>query len=755
MATSTGRFIAVVLMMTLMMVSIMNGSEIPSSYFKNVQGPPSEFANFADPTPADASLVSDSFMMEIALQQQGDKASWQGMIPVDSLDHVAISIVGPDAKYMNLRVVNIDDVVVNELQEANIENYNQAIKAKNHVVNTWMGYDKHSSVPAKVFNFNNNDQVKTGDWIIEVSLDSQAPQAVQQKYQSKKDTSKADLMLIIYNSSPLTAHTQSINMNAVLGEKIGFITRVTDKTEAEKRERIGVKYVPKAIPAESFEHIEAEIDVQYPDGKEDIVPMHSTSFAGIQALEHQGAFSGEFVATEKGIFHFRVVVKGVVGAEMRKTLFKSAKFIDPQSPKITFMRTTQHIIAIVDKEVQLVKDGALASFTQADEMMTVNLQAKKLLPSAEPKKYKAFAEVWAVSKTDASKLVPVCYTLGMTISSDSQELGKDYVSIPLQFSMKWLSKANAMLPLTLKNIKIQDVDTSSAISELDEVSSIETHSLLIDTETKKVNHRLTEKSIVHSYINDLLMDKYAFEQVTETMLMGPRPKQLTLKARARNSNHKVILVHGYCSAGDPFTASHFQNAIVFSDPNQSRSNDKFAQMIWEVAKDLDSFAVVAHSQGGMAGVHLYTFYWSTADNIPTNANIRLLQSVGTPYGGCSAAGSIANLGKVFGAGCGSNTDLSPDGASKWLKTIPEASQKKVYYYTTQNKKDGSSCHSMMDWILYKPNDGTSEIRYTSALTSANNMGLKYGWCHTTDMNYPPQCTDPDRNAELNKYANGF
>ena len=35
----------------------------------------------------------------------------------------------------------------------------------------------------------------------------------------------------------------------------------------------------------------------------------------------------------------------------------------------------------------------------------------------------------------------------------------------------------------------------------------------------------------------------------------------------------------------------------------------------------------------MAGVHLYTFYWSKADNVPTNPNIRILQSVGSPYGG--------------------------------------------------------------------------------------------------------------------------
>ena len=61
----------------------------------------------------------------------------------------------------------------------------------------------------------------------------------------------------------------------------------------------------------------------------------------------------------------------------------------------------------------------------------------------------------------------------------------------------------------------------------------------------------------------------------------------------------------------------------------------------------------------------------------------------------------------------------------------------------------------MDWVLYKPNDGTVEIRFTTAFAAANNMGITKGWCHTADMAYPAQGTDHDRNAVLNKYANGF
>jgi hypothetical protein len=39
---------------------------------------------------------------------------------------------------------------------------------------------------------------------------------------------------------------------------------------------------------------------------------------------------------------------------------------------------------------------------------------------------------------------------------------------------------------------------------------------------------------------------------------------------------------------------------------------------------------------------------------------RLIQSVASPYQGNTAAGSTANLGNIFGIGCGSNTDLRFD-----------------------------------------------------------------------------------------------
>jgi hypothetical protein len=62
---------------------------------------------------------------------------------------------------------------------------------------------------------------------------------------------------------------------------------------------------------------------------------------------------------------------------------------------------------------------------------------------------------------------------------------------------------------------------------------------------------------------------------------------------------------------------------------------------------------------------------------------RLVQSVGSPYQGTSIAGFLADLGRIFGVGCGSNYDLSRSGAANWLAKVPMDARKDVYYYTTQ------------------------------------------------------------------------
>ncbi len=216
--------------------------------------------------------------------------------------------------------------------------------------------------------------------------------------------------------------------------------------------------------------------------------------------------------------------------------------------------------------------------------------------------------------------------------------------------------------------------------------------------------------------------------------------------------HALMLVHGYCSDGSPFPASHFNGAVAqFLDPNVARSNDEFAQLIAAFGADYKSYGSVAHSQGGMASLHLYAFYWSGLD---WAEGPRLIQSVGCPYQGTPLAGNLAVLGGIFGVGCGSVQDMTPEGAAAWLSTIPTWARQRVWYWTTSYKDFPFSydyCDFLSDLFLTNPDDGVIE-RFRGQLPGGNNMGHTEGWCHVADMEDPPQCTDLVRNTQMNANA---
>lgn len=216
--------------------------------------------------------------------------------------------------------------------------------------------------------------------------------------------------------------------------------------------------------------------------------------------------------------------------------------------------------------------------------------------------------------------------------------------------------------------------------------------------------------------------------------------------------HRLLLVHGYCSDGNPFTTSHFTGDVaVFHDPAVSRSHDTFAMEIMAQAAQMKSFGVAAHSQGAMAALHLYTFYFSGLDWARGD---RLIQSVGAPYQGTALAGNAAVLGDIFGFGCGENTDMSYTGAANWLSLIPTSSRQQVWYYTTSFEDRPFAfdyCNIITDLLLSDPDDGVIE-RDRGQLSGATNMGHVEGWCHTTGMRDPAQCTDASRNSTINARA---
>jgi hypothetical protein len=212
-------------------------------------------------------------------------------------------------------------------------------------------------------------------------------------------------------------------------------------------------------------------------------------------------------------------------------------------------------------------------------------------------------------------------------------------------------------------------------------------------------------------------------------------------------SHVRVLMHGYCADGNPFPLGQFgPDAWAYEVPDQNLTNDAFALDLLERTQQFKSFGTVAHSQGGLASLHLYTFYFSGLDWAGPG---RLIQAVGAPFEGTPIAGVLAALGSIFGVQCGANYDMTPEGAALWLSTIPPTPRAKVFTFTTSYSGPGWSgyCSLATALFLAYPEDGVTE-HAAGHFPGANDLGLTYGWCHVGGMRDPDQALDANRNAAM-------
>lgn len=435
---------------------------------------------------------------------------------------------------------------------------------------------------------------------------------------------------------------------------------------------------------------EAYIRLTRPDGSIEKIAMFDDG-RHADGTAGDGVFGGVFAAGSAGALQAQVVVsgRGPGGAPL--------------------LRTAEHLIPVVD--------GGLAVAGAASSSLEKSAAGDRLriaVPVRAPKSaghYRAYAEVWG---RDASgKPLAVAWVGGM-VAVEGGEIG-------FGFDPRWVAKSGATGPFELRNLRVEDPNHF--------VSLAEAKSLPLSMSAPSRKYAASELA------------------VDEAMLMGPRPAVV----QAKGTGSRLILVHGYCSGG-VWPTSHFSSASTFLDANKNRSHDEFARRIRDFGATWNSFGTVAHSQGGAASLHLYTYYWSGLDNAGAG---RLMQSVGTPYQGTNLAGVLAALGGIFGVGCGSNDNLTYSGAASWLSGIPSWARSKVNYYTTAFKSTNwwtnDYCNFASDLVLSDPEDGTVERSY-GQLSGAVNRGHTSGQCHTTGMRDPAQYQDSSRNAVMNSNA---
>lgn len=407
-----------------------------------------------------------------------------------------------------------------------------------------------------------------------------------------------------------------------------------------------------------------------------------------EVVAEPGAADVSFAADEAGVYAVRVVARGVMRDGTRGVL------------------STQHAV-VVDRPVKALgaarcvvgEDGVEVRFDGDDRRVVLG------------------AQVWGMR--DGVE-VPVCFVARVCDGERSLVIDRGWVDLA------GVDEGS----LALREVRVHDAGSMRAVLVVDRVG--------LDARVPVREARALS--------------------VTDAMRFGARPVVVesdvagAVGAGVGVGGHRLLLVHGYCSDGNPFPVSDFGDAAVFHDPGVSRSHDAFALEMLAQTQSLKSFGVAAHSQGAMAALHLYTFYFSPMDW--ARDGDRLIQSVGAPYQGTALAGNAAVLGDIFGFGCGVNDDMTYGGSASWLSLIPSWARDDVWYWTTSFEDRPFAfdyCNFVTDLLLDDPDDGVIE-RSAGQLSGATNMGHLEGWCHTTGMRDPAQCTDGTRNAQIDAEA---
>ena len=377
-----------------------------------------------------------------------------------------------------------------------------------------------------------------------------------------------------------------------------------------------------------------------------------------------------------------------------------------------FVRTQQRSLHVLPPRANLT--GAVRTTVLGDGALALDLNTR----TSTEESLQASFELWG---HDGSKMVPVVWLSRMSFPTASGEHAVRFV-----LDTRWWDIAGVKGNFELRNLRLQDPHTHVVLDRIERLA----------LEPDELPRKAGAPAV----------------GITPDMLSSiagsaPLPSIGGLYSQAGSpqvipENPALMLVHGYCAGGSPWPFGEFTAPKrAFSDPNQNRSHDQFANLLRNFAENqgLDSFGVVAHSQGGAAALHLLTYYQSGLD---AAVGERLIQSVGTPYQGTP----LASLGSFA---CGVNNDLTPTGATAWLAGIPAWARAEVHYWTTSNS--GSVCNFFSNLVLSSPNDGTTE-QSRGQLPGANSRGHEIGWCHTTGMSNPAQYFDSVRNAEMNALA---
>lgn len=668
-------FIRLTILIALM--SLVAGAALaatPSA--KSVAAPPEEIAlgHLRLPDPAQAAIRSQTALIPINLSQR-QLGLWTAEIdfPVESTASLlSLVLIAPERERWDITIRTADGQTLPWREAAS------RTGIEHHIGNLGLGERRF---PAESLNFT---APAGGNWTVHI----RAPRG-------GRGGAPIDGYLAVASDSQYGLASHLADYELYRDSPVGIVAYAYDRRQDGE--------TPLTAVVDS-----ARLRLFTPDGAMQMVAMADDGLNGDETAD-DGRFMARFIPDHMGEYRAQVLIEGTT--------------LDGEP----FHRTAEHVFPVIRATLDMTGDGRL--IIGENNRLTVELDVEEFdTLSSEPRyldggAIRLSAELWGTGQD--GQAVPVAWVGGMVEAE--AEGARDILR--LEVDRRWIDRARADEPFSLRAARIHDRDTQLPLAQ-----------------NEQIMLALSQPLPPHSA---------AAPPVTDDMLTGRRPAAAQPTqgiSTTATTDPRLMLVHGYCSSSDPWPTADFTGFAVFSDLNQNRSNDQFARLIGNFGAQFGSFGIVAHSQGGNASLHLYTYYWSGLD---FSTGSRLIQSVGSPYRGTALAGSLALIGDIFGVGCGTNWDLTYDGAALWLSGIPDWARQRVYYSTTSFEDVWwryDYCSLASDLFLDDPEDGVVE-RWAGQLAGANNMGHKTGWCHTTGMRDPAQYLDSARNQNMNLYAN--
>jgi len=664
----------------------------PSNEFrKKLQGPPSEFAQHRLPKPEEAAINTEASWHELYFveAEQGTYV-WKGELVVDSPVELHLSIFTPFEDDLDIIVTPPGELPFS----TRVAEKTSSLMAT-RAADGFAPYNPPFTKRSGPFGIDGASFPVT---TYTFSEPTQGKWEAKMTIQGARNvpTDRPAVVLMVTNSQGVKLFSHLNAYELEVGQEIGLISSLHTVDDPSIKSR------PAPLQLASAS---ASMRILYPDGRKVEVPMHDDGMHSDMNAKDD-IYAAMVVALIPGRYIATTHIKGVT------------------ADGVAFERSSVHSFTVIEPDITLTGLADVV-YNKQDKYFYFNLDVDNYDVDVSRRTIKAYAEVWGTGSS-GYEYCPIAWVQAMV---DPYTNSDGYRVITLQLHEDWVNKANANAPFQLRNVRLQDRHWNVLLSQRSAV--------------------FVDSSLVTSFVPKPVSVS-GDHRITEEMSFGPRPAAMRNVSALSKSESKIILVHGYCAGENEFPLAHFTNGVHFKDYEQVRSNDDFAIKILEFGNQYPAFSIVSHSQGGLAATHLHTYYWSNLENAQGG---RLVQSVGSPYYGSGLAGNLALIGDIFGIGCGKNNDLTYDGASRWASGIPESTQKDVFYYTTQynDRLFGGYCVWGASLVLYSPNDGTTEL-VKAKLKGATDAGHKLGWCHTSGMNHPNQCTDPERNREMDTKA---